>query len=164
MGDIAGQGITNGQVKGTRTWEKKPELLSTLADLKNELSQLRVAKVSGQGGPSKLAKIKVIKKSIARVLTVITEITRLNARKAYRNSKFKPLDLRPKKIRKIRRTFGKSPRVTIKMLKRERYFPQRTFAIKSLKPVGKRKYFKKSKALKKSVAEAKKKKAAKAKK
>jgi large subunit ribosomal protein L35e len=35
----------------------KDELLKQLEELKNELSQLRVSKVSGQGGPSKLAKM-----------------------------------------------------------------------------------------------------------
>ena len=35
----------------------KEELLKQLEELKNELAQLRVAKVSGQGGPSKLAKM-----------------------------------------------------------------------------------------------------------
>ena len=35
----------------------KDELLKQLEELKSELAQLRVAKVSGQGGPSKLAKM-----------------------------------------------------------------------------------------------------------
>ena len=35
----------------------KEELLKQLEELKSELAQLRVAKVSGQGGPSKLAKM-----------------------------------------------------------------------------------------------------------
>jgi len=56
----------------------KDELMKQLEDLKNELAQLRVAKVSGQGGPSKLAKIKVIRKSIARVLTVYNQNERVS--------------------------------------------------------------------------------------
>ena len=47
----------------------KSELQSQLKELKEELSTLRVAKVTG-GAPAKLSKIGVLRKSIARVLTV----------------------------------------------------------------------------------------------
>ena len=46
--------------------------MKRLEDLKNELAQLRVSKVTG-GAASKLAKIKVVRKSIARVLTVYNQ-------------------------------------------------------------------------------------------
>eukprot|EP00871_Galdieria_phlegrea_P002326 jgi/Galph1/3094/GphlegSOOS_G1749.1 len=75
-------------------------------DLKTELSQLRVAQVTG-GAASKLAKIKEVRKSIARVLTVITQNQRLTVRQAYKGKKYKPLDLRPKKTRAIRRKLTK---------------------------------------------------------
>merc|ERR1712086_515555 len=75
----------------------KEELLKQLEELKNELSQLRVSKVSGQGGPSKLAKIKVIRKSIARVLTVYNQTQRNKLKKAYRKRAYKPLDFRVKR-------------------------------------------------------------------
>merc|ERR1711865_188917 len=78
------------------------ELLKQLEDLKNELAQLRVSKVSGQGGPSKLAKISVVRKSIARVLTVYNQTNRARLQKAYANRKYKPLDMRFKKTRAIR--------------------------------------------------------------
>merc|ERR1712071_62766 len=68
--------------------KKKEELLKQLDDLKNELSQLRVAKVTG-GAASKLSKIRVFRKSIARVLTVINQTQKE--------------DLRPKKTRALRR-------------------------------------------------------------
>merc|ERR1711874_96196 len=45
---------------------KKEELTKQLDDLKTELAQLRVAKVTG-GAASKLSKIRVVRKSIARV-------------------------------------------------------------------------------------------------
>ena len=46
------------KVKAHELREKgKEELLKQLEELKNELSQLKVAKVSGQGGPSKMAKM-----------------------------------------------------------------------------------------------------------
>lgn len=91
-----------GKVKAHELRDKsKEEMLKQLEDLKNELAQLRVAKVSGQGGPSKLAKMysfwhralqrtccswlalrfpyhsKVIRKSIARVLTVFNQTQRV---------------------------------------------------------------------------------------
>ena len=46
------------KVKAHELREKgKEELLKQLEELKNELSTLKVAKVSGQGGPSKMAKM-----------------------------------------------------------------------------------------------------------
>ena len=76
--------------------KKKEELLKQLEDLKVELSQLRVAKVTG-GTASKLSKIRVVRKSIARVLTVINQTQKENLRKFYKGKKYKPLDPRPKK-------------------------------------------------------------------
>merc|ERR1712166_853645 len=69
---------------------------------KNELSQLRVAKVTG-GAASKLSKIKIVRKSIACVLTVMNQIQREALAKHYQGKKYKPLDLRNKKTRAIRR-------------------------------------------------------------
>uniref|UniRef100_A0A3P8ULW7 Large ribosomal subunit protein uL29 n=1 Tax=Cynoglossus semilaevis TaxID=244447 RepID=A0A3P8ULW7_CYNSE len=65
--------------------KKKEELLKQLDDLKNELSQLRVAKVTG-GAASKLSKIRVVRKSIARVLTVINQTQKENLRKFYKGN------------------------------------------------------------------------------
>eukprot|EP00178_Gracilaria_changii_P023226 TRINITY_DN7042_c0_g1_i1.p1 TRINITY_DN7042_c0_g1~~TRINITY_DN7042_c0_g1_i1.p1 ORF type:complete len:125 (-),score=21.82 TRINITY_DN7042_c0_g1_i1:40-414(-) len=109
------------------------DLLKQCEDLKNELAQLRVSKVSGQGGPSKLAKIAVIRKSIARVLTVHNATVRAGLRKAYRNRKYKPLDLRIKKTRAIRRrlTVAEARKKTERQLKRDRYFPKRKYAVRA---------------------------------
>ncbi|EAX07921.1 hCG1983332 [Homo sapiens] len=85
---------------------KKEELLKQLDDLKVELSQLRVAKVTG-GAASKLPKILVVRKSIAHVLTVINQTQKENLRKFYKGKKYKPLDLRPKKTRAMRRRLNK---------------------------------------------------------
>jgi large subunit ribosomal protein L35e len=114
--------------------QTKDELLKQLDDLKNELSQLRVAKVSGQGGPSKLAKIKVIRRSIARVLTVYNQNERDSLRKAYRKRTYKPLDLRPKQTRAIRQrlTVAQATKKTLRQQKREAYFPIRKYALKAL--------------------------------
>ncbi len=54
-----------------------------LKDLKQELSALRVAKVTG-GAPNKLSKIKVVRKGIARVLTVVNQKTREALKESYK--------------------------------------------------------------------------------
>merc|ERR1712042_361310 len=112
--------------------KKKEELLKQLDDLKNELSQLRVAKVTG-GAASKLSKICVVRKSIARVLTVINQTQKENLRKFYKGKKYKPLDLRPKKTRAIRRQLTKHEKSlkTAKQLHALRSFPQRKYAVKA---------------------------------
>ena len=67
--------------------------------------QLRVAKVTG-GAASKLAKIKFVRKSIARVLTVYNQ-TQKERLRAHDWGKYKPTDLRAKKTRAIRRRLTK---------------------------------------------------------
>ncbi|XP_041492613.1 60S ribosomal protein L35-like [Microtus oregoni] len=68
------------------------------------LKQLDNLKVTG-GAASKLSKIRVVHKSIAFVLTVINQTRKENLRKFYKGKKYKPLDLRPKKTRAVRRWF-----------------------------------------------------------
>ena len=63
--------------------KKKEELTKQLLDLKTELSSLRVAKVTG-GAPSKLSKIRVVRKSIARVMIVMHQKQKENLRKLYK--------------------------------------------------------------------------------
>ncbi|RRT68626.1 hypothetical protein BHE74_00029095, partial [Ensete ventricosum] len=117
----------------------KAELQAQLKDLKNELSLLRVAKVTG-GAPNKLSKMV----SIARVLTVISQKQKAALREAYKNKKFIPLDLRPKKTRAIRHRLTKHqvtlmscfllPQESLKTereKKKELYFPMRKYAIKA---------------------------------
>merc|ERR1711890_184133 len=86
---------------GLRT-KKKEDLVKQLDDLKTELAQLRVAKVTG-GAASKLSKIRVVRKSVARVYIVMHQKQKENLGKFYRGKKYKPLDLRPKKTRAIRK-------------------------------------------------------------
>uniref|UniRef100_A0A8D3DPQ8 Large ribosomal subunit protein uL29 n=1 Tax=Scophthalmus maximus TaxID=52904 RepID=A0A8D3DPQ8_SCOMX len=112
--------------------KKKEELLKQLDDLKNELSQLRVAKVTG-GAASKLSKIRVVRKSIARVLTVINQTQKENLRKFYKGKKYKPLDLRPKKTRALRRRLNKHEEGlrTKKQQRKELLYSIRKFAVKA---------------------------------
>uniref|UniRef100_A0A6B2LRS7 60S ribosomal protein L35 n=1 Tax=Arcella intermedia TaxID=1963864 RepID=A0A6B2LRS7_9EUKA len=112
--------------------KSKEELTTQLESLRNELSQLRVAKVTG-GTPAKLAKIKDIRKSIARVLTVYNQSRKSAIRKDFANKKFKPLDLRPKLTRALRRrlTPAQEAAVSLRTRKRLANFPQRKYALKN---------------------------------
>ncbi|KAH9767910.1 60S ribosomal protein L35-4 [Citrus sinensis] len=113
--------------------KSKVDLLNQLKELKAELALLRVAKVTG-GAPNKLSKIKVVRLSIAQVLTVISQKQKAALREAYKNKKFLPLDLRPKKTRAIRRRLTKhqASLKTEREKKREMYFPMRKYAIKCI--------------------------------
>merc|ERR1711974_189974 len=111
---------------------KKEELGKKLDDLKNELATLKVAKVTG-GAASKLSKIRIVRKSIARVYIVVHQKQKENLRKFYKNKKYKPLDLRPKKTRAIRKALTPHEKSikTSRELKKIRAFPQRKFAVKA---------------------------------
>jgi len=106
------------------------ELLKELDEMKAELSQLRVAKVAG-GAASKLAKIKIVRKSIARILTVYNQKQKAEARKQYKNKKYVPIDLRPKKTRAIRRSLSVEQKTmkTPKQKTKASNFPMRRFAV-----------------------------------
>merc|ERR1712112_590037 len=112
--------------------KKKEELTKQLEDLKNELGSLKVAKVTG-GAASKLSKIRVVRKSIARVYIVMHQKQKENLRKLYKNKKYIPLDLRPKKTRAIRKALTAHEK-SLKTRKEERTlrkFPMRKFAVKA---------------------------------
>jgi len=102
-----------------------------LDELKTELQQLNVAKVTG-GAPSKLSKIKLVRKSIARVMTVISQTQRDNLKKFHAKKRYAPLDLRMKKTRAMRRALTKNEagRKTLRQIKQETHFPLRKFAVK----------------------------------
>merc|ERR1712139_469859 len=110
----------------------KGDLTKQLDDLKTELANLRVAKVTG-GAASKLSKIKGGRKNIARVLTVVNETQKGALRQHYAGLKYAPLDLRAKKTRAIRRrlTQHESGKMTKRQEKRAALFPLRKFALKA---------------------------------
>merc|ERR1712034_243051 len=106
----------------------KGDLTKQLDDLKTELANLRVAKVTG-GAASKLSKIKVVRKNIARVLTVINETQKGALRQHYAGLKYAPLDLRAKKTRAIRRrlTQNEASQKTQRQTARAALFPLRKY-------------------------------------
>merc|ERR1711892_66499 len=113
--------------------KSKDELTKQLNEYKQELNNLRVAKVSGSGAPSKLGRIRDVRKSISRTLTVINTTQKSAVRQLYKGKKNTPIDLRPKKTRAIRRQLNptqlaaKTPRA----LNREMLFAQRKYALKA---------------------------------
>ena len=75
---------------------------------------------------------KVVRKSIARVLTVISHNQRENLRKLYRNKQYKPLDLRRKRTRAMRKALTKYEKncKTARQRKRDMFNPMRMYAVK----------------------------------
>ncbi|GBG33398.1 60S ribosomal protein L35 [Hondaea fermentalgiana] len=134
---------------------KSPEdLLKSLEETKAELSSLRVAQVT-QSAHSKVAKIKSVRKQIARILTVINTNNKKAALEQSAGSKRKNLDLRSKKTRALRRALTKDQlyvrassqplteksgkaarkyvrRVTKREATRKANFPARMYAVKAL--------------------------------
>ncbi|KAG8858412.1 60S ribosomal protein L35 [Tulasnella sp. 330] len=113
--------------------KNKTDLTKQLEELKKELMDLRVQKVVG-GSAGKLSRISVVRKSIARVMTVMHQKARTALRELYKGKKHKPLDLRPKQTRAIRRrmTESESRAKTLRQHKRDKHFPaRRSFAVKA---------------------------------
>ena len=131
--------------------KNEKELLEDLKKLREDLQTIRFTKVSGTA-VAKLAKIKILRKQIARVLTILRENKKAEVIKNLRtkvtkekkddkeevkttikNLKMKhiPLDLRPKLTRAKRRRMTKFERklVTLRQLKRKLNFPMRKFAV-----------------------------------
>lgn len=122
-----------GKVKAYELQSKsKNDLTKQLSELRTELLALRVQKVAG-GAPSKLTKINIVRKSIARVLTVMNQKARQNLREYYKSKKYLPLDLRPKKTRAIRRRLTKheASLKTVKQHKKDIHFSRRKYAVRA---------------------------------
>merc|ERR1712217_1011587 len=82
--------------------ESKDALTAKLAELRQALATLKVAKVTAQSA-SKLGKINVVRKDIAKVLTVINQTRKAELQNLYRGKSVKPVDLKPRKTRALRK-------------------------------------------------------------
>ena len=110
--------------------KSKEQLELQLQDLKKELNQLRVQQVAASN-QQKVSQIGTLRKSIARVLTVITQKQREALKQVYAGSKYKPLDLRSKLTRAMRRRltpFEKS-RKTLRQRKHDMHFAPKKYAV-----------------------------------
>ncbi|KAJ1914608.1 60S ribosomal protein L35, L29 [Mycoemilia scoparia] len=78
-------------------------------------------------------KINEYRKNIASILTVISEKNRDEAIKKYQGKKYKPLDLRYKKTRALRRQLSPKQKAlkTLRQQKKEIHFGKRIYAIKA---------------------------------
>eukprot|EP01126_Amoeba_proteus_P055422 TRINITY_DN6879_c0_g1_i8.p1 TRINITY_DN6879_c0_g1~~TRINITY_DN6879_c0_g1_i8.p1 ORF type:complete len:123 (-),score=16.84 TRINITY_DN6879_c0_g1_i8:42-410(-) len=110
----------------------KSDLLKDIDGYRNELSQLRVAKVTG-GTAAKLSKIRDVRKSIAVVLTVYNQTQKQNLTKQFKDAKYIPLDLRPKLTRAMRRrlTPGQAASMTLRQKKTAAHYQVRKYAVKN---------------------------------
>jgi large subunit ribosomal protein L35e len=90
-----------------------------------------VHKVTG-GAASKLAKIKVVRKSIARVLTVYNQQQKQRLRE-HDWKKYTPTNLRAKQTRAKRRELSaeQKAKLTRRQSLKQRHFPQRKYAVKA---------------------------------
>ncbi|KAF7479003.1 large ribosomal subunit protein uL29-like [Marmota monax] len=77
--------------------KEEEELLKQLDDLKAELSQLHIPKVTGSI-ESKLSKMRAVHKHIAYILSIINQTQKENLRRFYKGKKFKPQDLHQKDV------------------------------------------------------------------
>lgn len=74
-----------------------------------------------------------MRKAIARVYIVMHQKQKENLRKLYKNKKYKPLDLRSKKTRALRRKLTEHQQriKTPKEIRKRSAFPPRTYAVKA---------------------------------
>jgi len=112
--------------------KKKEDLMKDLQGFRTELANLRVAQVTGST-PAKIAKIRDVRKSIARALTVYNQTRKAEVRKQFSGKVRKPLDLRKKLTRALRRRLRPShaAAMTTSTKKRLAHIPKRRFAIKA---------------------------------
>ncbi len=94
--------------------------------------QLRVAQVTN-GAASKLGRIRLVRKNVARVLTVINQKSLDAMKNETSKNKRLPKQLRARKTRAIRRqlTPAQAANVTLKAQKKAENFAVRKFALKA---------------------------------
>merc|ERR1712243_445524 len=97
-----------------------------------EYANLRVTKLTNATS-AKVSRIRVIRKSIAAINIVIRQNTKVHLKKFYRTAKYKPLDMRRKKTRQIRKALTKHERnlKTVKERRRIRRNPTVVYAVKA---------------------------------
>merc|ERR1712183_908852 len=112
--------------------EEKTALQKKLSEFRQELATLNVAKVTSSG-PSKLGRIHTVRKNIAKVLTVINQSRKAELHKFYRGKSVKPVDLKPRKTRALRRQLNKheSSLKSLKTVRREQRTAKKCFALKA---------------------------------
>merc|ERR1712195_428160 len=88
------------------------ECTEELTKHRKQLAALRVSKVAA-APQVKLAKVRAVRKNIAKVLTVLNEKRRAEAIDAFAKKKYTPYDLRGKKTRAFRRKLTRFERTRV---------------------------------------------------
>lgn len=75
----------------------------------------------------------MVRKAIARVYIVMHQKQKENLRKVFKNKKYKPLDLRKRRTRAIRKALSPrdANRKTPKEIRKRSIYPQRKYAVKA---------------------------------
>jgi len=109
------------------------ELKKGLEEYKKELSNLRTLEITAGRTSSKLSKIRVVRKAIAKHLTVINQKNRGEVKASLKKAKYLPRDLRVKKTRALRRKLTKhqAGARTLRQIKKDSNHPVRKFALKA---------------------------------
>ena len=107
-----------------------PERQTKLKELKAELARLRFEKVTG-GAQTKVSRLRVCKKEIARLMTIINTERKTQLKKYYSQAKYVPKQLRVKATKKERRqlTAAQKNRLTTRAAKMAQHFPMRKFYV-----------------------------------
>jgi large subunit ribosomal protein L35e len=101
-----------------------------LKELKGELAKLRFEKVTG-GAQTRVSRLRVCKKEIARLMTVMNTERTAQLRKYYAQAKYLPKQLRVKGTKKERRqlTAAQKNKLTTAAAKKAQHFPMRKFYV-----------------------------------
>lgn len=106
---------------------------ANIEKLKDELRTLRNSKAAS-GSATKLSKIKVVRKNIARNLTILNQKERANiAGSLHKNSGKRAVFLRSKLTRSVRRrlTLHQKTKTILKVQKRQDNFPVRKYGLRA---------------------------------
>jgi large subunit ribosomal protein L35e len=99
--------------------KSKAALSEQLDGQKYELLSIRSSKYNKS--KNNLPKIKMVRRNLARIITEIRRKQKEAIEKEYINRKYRPLDLRKKKTRALRRKLTKKPVLTSN---KNRHFPK----------------------------------------
>lgn len=106
------------------------DLTKQLTEARQELSQQRIRSTASNRSKDS-NKVKEARKNVARVLTVMNQKRKAEAIEAFRNKKHKPLDLRPRLTRALRRklTPAQAGKLTLRRQKAMKAFPKKVYSI-----------------------------------
>ena len=119
------------KVKAYQLREKSEDALEKdLKQLKTELVSLRTSQVSS-APQVKLARIRIVRKGIAKILTVLNEKRRAAAKTEWKAKKYCPKDLRDKGTKASRSGLSKHQKAlkTLRAAKKANNFRPRKYAV-----------------------------------